>query len=156
MLDALRRFDGPLTHELVRLPGKFGLGQVPERLRPDSATTLVCGYCSTGCGLKAHLRQGEAVNLSADAHYPVNLGMACPKGWEALAPLSAADRATMPLLRNSRGEMEPSSWDSALKTFVARFKKIMEEHGPESVAFLSTGQIPVEEMFTLGSLFKFG
>ncbi len=156
MVDFFRRFDGPLTRELVRSPGNFGLGQIPERLQPDGATTLVCGYCSTGCGLKAHLRNGEAINLSADTNYPVNMGMACPKGWEALAPLEASDRATAPMLRNGRGTLETATWDSAIKTFVSRFKDIMEKHGPESVAFLSTGQIPTEEMFMLGTLFKFG
>ncbi len=157
VMDVLRRFDGPLTRELVRSPGHFGLGQVPERLQPDATTTLVCGYCSTGCGLKAHLREGRAVNLSADTRYPVNLGMACPKGWEALAPLAASDRATVPMLRNERGSLQPSDWDSALKSFVSRFKGILEEHGPEVRCLsTSTGQIPTEEMFMLGSLFKFG
>jgi len=32
---------------------------------------------------------GEWFNLSAADDYPVNLGMACPKGWEALTPLAA-------------------------------------------------------------------
>jgi assimilatory nitrate reductase catalytic subunit len=159
LLSALRRFNGPLTRELVRTPGRFGLGQVPDRLEPEATTTLICGYCSTGCGLRAHLRDGQAVNLSADARYPVNLGMACPKGWEALAPLRATDRALSPLLRQggSRdGALKPVEWDEALTAFTARFKGIIEKHGPDSVAFLSTGQIPMEEMFALGALFKFG
>jgi anaerobic selenocysteine-containing dehydrogenase len=154
---SLRRFTGPLTRNLVRAPGRFGLGQVPERLEPDATTTVVCGYCSTGCGLRVHMKNGEAVNLSADTRYPVNLGMACPKGWEALAPLRSPDRATMPLLRKDKDSApKPVEWDEALQAFTSRFKKIIEEHGPESVAFLSTGQIPTEEMFALGSLFKFG
>jgi subtilisin family serine protease len=41
-------------------------------------------------------------------------------------------------------------------SFATRVKAIIAEHGPESVAFLSTGQIPTEEMFALGTLFKFG
>ncbi len=152
----LRRFEGPLTRELVRAPGRYGLGQVPERLTPNATTTSVCGYCSTGCGLKVHLRDGIAVNLSADPRYPVNLGMACPKGWEALAPLSAPDRVVTPLLRNAQGTLEPADWPTALQAFVSRFKAIMQEHGPESVAFLSTGQIPTEEMLMLGMVWKFG
>jgi len=39
-----------------------------------------------GCGLQLHLRDGEAINLSPSVDHPVNLGMACPKGWEALTP----------------------------------------------------------------------
>lgn len=153
----IRQWQGPLTEELVRTPGRFGLGQVPERLTPDDTTTMVCGFCSTGCGLKVHLKDGRAINLSADTDYPVNLGMACPKGWEALTPLSASDRATTPLLRNEKtGEFEAIDWESALILFCERFKEIKAKHGPESCAFLSTGQITTEEMAFLGTLWKFG
>jgi len=155
-LPPLRAWHGPLTEELIRHPGAFGLGQIPSSLKPDSTTTMVCGYCSTGCGLNVHMRDGEAINLSADADYPVNLGMACPKGWEALTPLAASDRATTPMLRNERGVLEPINWDQAATLFCERFNAIKEEHGSESVAFLSTGQITTEEMAFMGSLFKFG
>src|SRR5438105_1001301 len=123
-----RQWSGPLTQELVLKPGDFGLGQVPVRLKPDATATTICGFCSTGCALKVHLRKGEAVNLSPEAEYPVNLGMACPKGWEALAPLRASDRATQPLLRNAKGKLEPISWDVAVKVFVEKFKGIQQEH----------------------------
>jgi assimilatory nitrate reductase catalytic subunit len=152
----LRQHEGALTEELEREPGRYGLGQVPSRLAPDRTTTTVCGYCATGCGLRVHLRDGEAVNLSPDTSYPVNLGMACPKGWEALAPLDAPDRSTTPLLRNAKGELEPVSWDTAMRVMVTRFRELQELHGEDSLAFLSTGQIPTEEMFFLGALAKLG
>lgn len=152
-----RQWTGPLTADLVRSPGAFGLGQVPVRLNPGAVTTMVCGFCSTGCGLKVHLKDGQAVNLTADPEYPVNLGMACPKGWEALTPLDAPDRATTPLLRNREsGTLEPVSWVRAMNEFVTRFKGIQERHGQHSIAFLSTGQMCTEEMALLGALFKFG
>jgi len=152
----IRAWDGPLTKDLVQAPGDFGLGKVPERLKPDDTTTMVCGFCSTGCGLNIHLKDGKAINLSADTFYPVNMGMACPKGWEALTPLSSHDRATTPLLRNERGELEPVDWERALILFCERFKEIQREHGPESVAWLGTGQICTEELAFLGALGKFG
>lgn len=152
----LRSWTGPLTERLVRTPGDFGLGQVPEALKPENVVPSVCGFCSTGCSLSLHLKEGAAVNLSANPHYPVNLGMACPKGWEALTPLSAPDRATRPLLRQPGGELAPVDWDTALRTFVERFKSIQERHGPDAIAWLGTGQIPTEELAFLGSLAKFG
>src|SRR6185503_9032190 len=116
--------------------------KMPSSLEADSVTTSVCGYCSTGCSLKLHLKDGLAVSLSPDPEYPVNLGMACPKGWEALEVLKAPDRGVTPLLKGASGRQKGIGWDEALKTFSGRFKAIMEKHGPESVAFLSTGQIP--------------
>src|SRR5262249_4369312 len=148
--------EGPLTRELLLTPGGFGLGQVPARQRPDATTTMTCGYCSTGCGLNVHLQEGAAVSLTPATEHPVNLGMAGPKGWEALAALDAADRATVPLLRNDRGVLEPVDWSRALQTFVARFRAIQAEYGSDTVAFLSTGQIVTEEMALLGALAKFG
>jgi assimilatory nitrate reductase catalytic subunit len=147
---------GPLTQELVRKPGGFGLGQVPARLAPDATTTAVCGFCSTGCGLEIHLKNGEAINLSPARDYPVNRGTACPKGWEALAPLAAPDRATQPLLRNAAGKLQPASWGGAIDAMVRRFRAIGDAHGPQSVAFLGTGQLPSEELAFLGALAKFG
>jgi anaerobic selenocysteine-containing dehydrogenase len=152
----LRQWHGPLTQELVQHPGEFGLGKIPASLRPDQTTTMVCGFCSTGCGLNVHLRDGKAINLSAAPDYPVNLGMACPKGWEALTPLTAPDRAVSPLLRNERGEMEPTDWDTALQIFTVRMKAIQDQHGAESVAWIGTGQITNEELAFLGALGKFG
>ena len=152
----LRAWDGPLTQDLLRRPGDFGLGQVPTARAPDATTTAVCGFCSTGCGLKIHLRDGAAVNLSPETRYPVNLGMACPKGWEALNVLKSDDRATTPLLRGAGGALEPVDWHTALTAFTDRFKAVQAQHGPESVAFLSTGQIVTEEMCFLGALAKFG
>ncbi|MGL4514872.1 MAG: molybdopterin oxidoreductase family protein [Lacipirellulaceae bacterium] len=160
VIDSLRSFvhqkDGALTRDLLREPGRFGLGQVPARLLPDATTDMVCGFCSTGCSLRVHLKDGQAINLTPTTEYPVNLGMACPKGWEALSVLDAPDRATAPLLRNREGKLEPVSWDRALREFCERFKIIGREHGPESVAFLSTGQMVTEEMALLGSVAKFG
>ena len=88
----LRQLDGPLTRQLVQEPGGFGLGCVPARLKPDATTTSVCGFCSTGCNLKIHLKDGEAISLTPSTDYPVNLGMACPKGWESLSVLRTSDR----------------------------------------------------------------
>ena len=102
------------------------------------------------------LKDGQAINLSPARDYPVNIGMACPKGWEALTPLKAADRATQPLLKDANGKLVPTDWPTALSTFVTRMRAIQAKHGPESVAFLSTGQIPTEEMALLGAVTKLG
>jgi assimilatory nitrate reductase catalytic subunit len=147
---------GPLTRTLSRKDGGFGLGQVPVRLAPEATTSMVCGFCSIGCSLDIHLRDGVAVNLTPTPDAPVNVGRACPKGWEALAPLAAEDRATLPLSRDAGGSLVPVDWDKAIHTFVTRMKAIQAKHGPSSVAFLGTGQLPNEELALLGALAKFG
>ena len=119
--------------------------------------SMVCGFCAVGCSLDVNVKDGVAVSLTPTKDYPVNLGMACPKGWEALTPLRAPDRATTPLLRAGRDRpLEPVDWPTALTAMVDRFRAVQTEYGPEAVAFLSTGQIASEEMALLGALAKFG
>lgn len=156
IFEILHQRTGPLTSELLREPGNFGLGQVPAKMKPDSVTKMVCGYCATGCGLNIHLKDGEATNLSPSTSYPVNLGMACPKGWEALRVLDSPERATTPLLKDRHGRQKKVDWDRAMAEFVNGFKAVQKEHGSESVAFISTGQMATEEMAFLGTLAKFG
>jgi anaerobic selenocysteine-containing dehydrogenase len=156
LLPTLRARKGPLTSLLVQEPGRFGLGQLPAQFQPDAVTNSVCGFCSTGCNLTLHLQQGAAVNLTPDPSHPVNLGMACPKGWEALAPLKSKDRATHPLLRQEDGSYKSISWNEALQVFSSRMRSVQKKHGAASTAYISTGQIPSEEMALLGAVAKFG
>jgi assimilatory nitrate reductase catalytic subunit len=155
-MSLLRARSGPLSRALARVPGRFGLGQVPERIAPDATTSMICGFCSTGCSLDVHMRRGEAVNVSPTADHPVNMGMACPKGWEALTPLRSPDRGTTPLLRSESGKLSAVDWTTAIDAFVTRFKAIQERYGKDAVAFLGTGQMPSEELALLGALGKFG
>ena len=142
--------------ELERSTSTVGLGQLPISKQPDSVVRSVCGFCSTGCSLDLHIVDGEAASVTPSPGYPVNAGAACPKGWEALRVLDSPDRATEPLMRNTAGDLEPTSWQGALDAFVSRARAVQNSHGDDSFAFISTGQIPTEEMALLGALAKFG
>jgi len=102
------------------------------------------------------MNEGELLSFLPAKNYPVNLGSSCPKGFHLLKPLDAPDRALYPMLRDPEGKLKRVSWNAALAEFVDKFKSLKEKYGPESVAFISTGQIPLEEMALLGALFKFG
>jgi len=115
-----------------------------------------CSYCSVGCNFDATLDGDKLLSFLPAKDYPVNLGKSCPKGFHLLKPFDAPDRALYPMLRDSGGKLKRVSWDTALTEFVDRFKSLKEKHGPEAVALISTGQIPLEEMALLGALFKFG
>ncbi|MDA7888655.1 nitrate reductase [Akkermansiaceae bacterium] len=153
----LHQKTGPLTSELLLRPNDFGLGKLPRNLETDGTTTSICGFCSTGCQLNLHLHEGQAIGVTPSPGYPVNLGMACPKGWEALSVLDSTERATAPLLKEFANEpAREISWDLAARIFTDKFKKIQATHGDDSVAFISTGQIATEEMAFLGAFAKFG
>ncbi|MEO1337728.1 MAG: hypothetical protein AAFV29_18940 [Myxococcota bacterium] len=130
--------DGPWTEDLRQTSFPLGLGLRPKRMMLEGVSRSVCGYCGTGCTLEAHVRDGRAINITPVPEGPVNIGMACPKGWEALTPLTATDRATQPLYRKTKkDELRPVGWHDAATAFTSRLKKVLAEHGPESVAFMS-------------------
>ncbi len=151
----LKERQGPLTEEL-RLSSTSSHGMLPDRLQPDKTAASICGYCSTGCQLHLHSKKNKPVNVTASASYPVNLGAACPKGWESLSVLDSKDRGTMPLLKDVNGRQQIVGWDIALETFCNRFKSIQNLHGNESTAWIGTGQITNEDLALLGALAKFG
>ncbi|MDX2471216.1 MAG: molybdopterin oxidoreductase family protein [SAR324 cluster bacterium] len=146
--------NGPLTQTLAKKTGPNDLGLVPHQ--PTQTTSLVCGYCSVGCNLQVHQKADKAINLSPEKTHPVNMGKACPKGWQALAPVVADDRAKYPLVKNEKGQFQQTSWEKALDLFHSKLKGVTGDNGLAQAAFLSTGQITTEEMALLGSLAKFG
>ncbi len=116
-----------------------------------------CSYCSVGCNFDVELDDGGTVTqYRPSPSYPVNRGRSCPKGFNLLVPFEADDRLTRPLGRDTSGNLIPISWDEAARRFVDRFRTTLERYGPESAAFISTGQMPTEEMALLGAFAKFG
>jgi len=76
----LHQRSGLLTSELLLRPNDFGLGKLPRNLETDSTTTSICGFCSTGCQLKLHLHEGEAIGVTPSplpepecSYYPFTL-----------------------------------------------------------------------------------
>ena len=105
-----------------------------------------------------HLQGRRGGQPLADTRLPGQPRHGVPQGLGG-----ARRRSTRPTARPRRccatrdGELEPVDWPTRARRVRARaFKAIQAEHGPESVAFLSTGQIPTEEMALLGALAKFG
>ncbi|HEY5653308.1 MAG TPA: nitrate reductase [Pontiella sp.] len=122
----------------------------------ENSKSTTCSYCSTGCNLNIDLDpDGVVKKIRGVAEYPVNLGKACAKGLNLTEPFVSRERGTVPLLKTEEG-LKPVSWAEALETFCSRMKAIHAEYGSESTAFISTGQIPSEEMALLGSIAKFG
>ena len=116
----------------------------------------ICSYCSVGCAIDVRIEPGKPVQVLPATDYPVNLGRTCSKGYHLLKPMSANDRAMYPMLRGTRGELARISWDDAARIFVERMQTIQARFGNESIAVISTGQLPLEEMAFLGCFARFG
>ena len=126
-------------------------GPVAASRVADRWVRTTCGYCSVGCGMLLGTRGDRAVAVLGDPDHPVNRGRLCPKGLSEHHTIHAPGRLTTPLVDGA-----PSSWDAALDRMVATFRRLLDEHGPESVAVLSTGQLVTEEFYALGKLVRLG
>ncbi|MEG1002216.1 MAG: molybdopterin oxidoreductase family protein [Clostridium sp.] len=110
----------------------------------------VCNYCSTGCNLNFTIEDNKIVKIVGTKDYPVNNGTACIKGLNLDKQCTIYGNQRLPLLRGEDGKMHEISWDEAFKVFAERMGEVQNKYGKESAAFISTGQMPMEEMALLG------
>ncbi|MCV7402140.1 molybdopterin-dependent oxidoreductase [Mycobacterium fragae] len=104
---------------------------------------------SNGDGLDIAVKDGRIVGVRGRAVDRVNHGRVDPKdmfGWQANA---SPDRLTTPLIR-VRGELQPCDWDTAMDRIVARSRELLDDFGPGSIGFYTSGQLFLEEYYTQG------
>jgi anaerobic selenocysteine-containing dehydrogenase len=115
----------------------------------------VCVLCSTGCGIDIGVTGGRMVGVRGRVDDRVSHGRLGPKGlhgWEANAH---PDRLTTPLLRRD-GKLEPVDWDEAMRVLVERSRAFVQDFGPGSHAFYNSGQLFLEEYYTLAMVSEAG
>lgn len=156
-------------------PDRGTVGQ-PERVRPRSA---LAG--TRGCAFRAGVRptdverwvpsasllhsNGDAMDIAVigdrivgvrgRAVDRVNRGRLGPKdlfGWQANA---SPDRLTRPLVREG-GRLVECDWPTAMGRVVSRSQQLLTERGPGSVGFYTSGQLFLEEYYTLTVLARAG
>ena len=132
-------------------------GPVNETRAAERWVRTTCGYCAVGCGMYIGVRDGQAVAVQGDPEHPVNRGRLCPKGLCEHQSIAVEGRLMEPRLRRAAGgPQEPATWDEAVGAMVVGIRRILTEHGPESVAVISTGQLVTEEFYALGKLCRAG
>lgn len=113
-----------------------------------------CPYCGVGCGLLADVAGGRLTEVRGDPHHPVNRGRTCRKPLELASAVHAPDRATTPLVRDATGRLAGTGWEEALAHVAGRFRAIVDEHGPDAVAFYISGQLLTEDYYAVNKLAK--
>lgn len=104
---------------------------------------------SNGDAFDVAVADGRMVGVRGRAADRVNRGRLGPKdlfGWQAN---SSPDRLTRPLVREN-GELVPADWDTAMERIVAHSKYLLSEQGPSAIGFYTSGQLFLEEYYTLG------
>ncbi|MER6180500.1 bifunctional nitrate reductase/sulfite reductase flavoprotein subunit alpha [Streptomyces sp. NPDC001652] len=132
-------------------------------MTPTTATSQVrsvCSYCGVGCGILLDVGMGPdgrrtVLKASGDKAHPANAGRLCTKGATTAEMLSAPGRLTTALVRDDRGaEPVPAPMADAVAETARRLRAIIDEHGPDSVAFYVSGQMSLEAQYLTNKLAK--
>ena len=104
---------------------------------------------SNGDALDIAVKDDRIAGVRGRAVDRVNHGRLGPKdlyGWQAN---SSPDRLTRPLIREG-GKLVETDWDTAMDRVTGRTKDLLAEQGPSAIGFYTTGQLFLEEYYTLG------
>lgn len=122
-----------------------------------ASTTVrsVCPYCGVGCGIVMTVAGNQVTKVSGDKQHPSNAGRLCTKGLTCHQPLSESGRMQQAFLRDQR-ERDPVRLgiDQAIEQAALRLRAILDEHGPDALAFYVSGQLSLEAQYLINKLTK--
>ena len=114
-----------------------------------------CPYCGVGCGLLAKVQAGAVTRIKGDPDHPSSRGDLCLKAVYLPETLKTSDRLLYPHIRACQdGDFKRASWGQTMNYLARRFRAIIDEHGPEAVAFYGSGQLTTEEYYVANKLAK--
>ncbi len=93
------------------------------RLVGTRAVTTSCNFCSCGCGIVCHVRDGKLVHVEGDPDHVINRGALCAKGAAMIAPHVSPERVRAPRYRApGASAWKELSWDEALDLVARKLK----------------------------------
>ena len=98
-----------------------------QKLSGAKEFTTACNFCSVGCGMVCHVREGELLNLEGDPDHVINEGSLCSKGAAMKATHESPQRVRTPKYRAPGSDKwEEISWDAALAKIAGKVKSVRE------------------------------
>ncbi|NNJ90516.1 MAG: molybdopterin-dependent oxidoreductase, partial [Gammaproteobacteria bacterium] len=116
-------------------------------------THTTCPYCGVGCGVEITVQDAggdqEKITVKGDKTHPANLGRLCSKGAALAETLDLDERLLYPQV-----EGQQVGWDEALDRVATGLRDIVDQHGPDAVAFYVSGQLLTEDYYVANKLMK--
>ena len=108
----------------------------------------ICTYCGVGCNLEVNVKDNQVLSIQAPYDAEVNIGHTCLKGRYAFAFYDHPDRLQRPMVRKE-GELVEVSWDEAYDYIADKLTSFRDEHGPDSIAGISSSRCTNEENYLM-------
>lgn len=102
-----------------------------KRLKLSGAQefTSACNFCSCGCGMVMHVRDGKLLNLEGDPDHVINEGALCSKGAGIAEAHWSNQRIKVPMYRAPGSDRwQEISWDEAYSRIAKKMKKVRDEN----------------------------
>ncbi len=141
--------------------GSRGTGIDSEKT--DRWHDTYCPYCGVGCGLRVGIHNGKVAKVRGNPDHPSSLGDLCLKPIHLPGALDTPDRIREPLMRvngsgsdahSVKGAFHGVTWEKATKYIAMSLKRIVQDHGPDAVAFYGSGQFTTEDYYVANKLLK--
>ncbi len=119
---------------------------------PTQESFSICSFCGVGCSLAMGQTANKVIDVNP-AHLPdsVNKATLCVRGHFAHDFLNSRRRLIAPMMpktgEDETDQLTPVSWDEALDQIAERLRKIKDESGPQSIAFLGSSKCSNEENY---------
>jgi formate dehydrogenase major subunit len=102
----------------------------PEsKLAGAKQVTTICNFCSCGCGMVCHVKDGKLISLEGDPDHIINQGALCSKGAAMRATHDSDQRVTAPLYRAPGSDhWQEISWEQALDKLANKIKQVRDSN----------------------------
>lgn len=115
----------------------------------NSSVRTTCPYCGVGCGVIAARNAEGTIQIQGDDRHPANFGRLCSKGSALGQTLALDGRLLHPQICGTR-----VSWGRALDHVAQGMRRLIDTHGPQSVALYASGQLLTEDYYVANKLMK--
>jgi formate dehydrogenase major subunit len=113
------------------------------RIKGAKETTSICCFCSVGCGLLVHTRDGKVINIEGDPEHPISEGSLCSKGSSIIQVVNNPHRVMKPRYRAPRSAAwKEVEWDWALDQIAHRVKDTRDRTFKTTVTTTTREQKP--------------
>ena len=121
--------------------------------KSDKQVKTICTYCGVGCNIEVKVADDKVVAISGLEGAAANDGHTCLKGRFAFEFAHHPDRLTSPMIRKE-GELVEVSWSEAIDFIAVKLNEIKSEHGPDSIAGISSARCTNEENYLMQKLMR--